>query len=92
MSASESRLPNTHCSILGLVQNADQYPTVSVRFTPAERVVFANSHLNSFQPMTLVVPSGWKQVAVYTDLDLVARKVLQVCIVCNIQDRHELTF
>lgn len=41
--------------------------------------------------MSLVVPNGWKQVAVYTDVDLVARKVLQVCIVCNIQD-NELTF
>lgn len=90
MSASESRLL-TYCSIFGLVQNADQYPTVSVRFTPTERVVFADSRLISFQPMSLVVPNGWKQVAVYTDVDLVARKVLQVCIICNIQD-NELTF
>jgi hypothetical protein len=55
-------------------------------------VVFANSPLKWFQPISLVVPSGWKQVALFTDLDLVTRKVFQVSIVRNIQDRHELTF
>ncbi|KIK37343.1 hypothetical protein CY34DRAFT_15771 [Suillus luteus UH-Slu-Lm8-n1] len=54
--------------------DAMQNPNLMTRYP-----IYVNAdQYPTVSPMSLVVPNGWKQVAVYTDVDLVARKVLQV--------------